>query len=308
MSRPIRRIVLTLALICAAAVLIAALVAAEDEPSESADSAEAPESDGEPVADTPSSTLPDSFFGGAVREQDAPVEPLPAPAVFDGEKLTYLFGWSGLNAAEATISAEVVDYHGKRCYRIVNEIRSRPVLDWIWKVRDRIEVYSEVDTLRPLHYEFIQREGKFNHDTVIDFDHEAKIARAERRYKGKVKKTTVRFDELYDPMTALYVMRRAGLSPGDRAEIDAFDGKRVHTIEYRVVGADEVKTKFGEKDALVVEPRILKSDPPYKKKESDKSTEVRTVTIYLDEADGSTIYRIESDVSVGEVYAELIER
>ena len=31
------------------------------------------------------------------------------------------------------------------------------VLDWIWKVRDRIEAYSEVDTLRPLHYEFIQR-------------------------------------------------------------------------------------------------------------------------------------------------------
>ena len=248
---------------------------------------------------------------GSSPTEPEPEKPAPTgPPRFDGERMIYEFGWNGIAAAQADITIDVEPYNGKTCYHAVMTIETKAALDLLWKVRDRIEAYAEVGTLEPQYYSFRQREGNFHHDTDIIFDHNRKVATSIRQYKGKIKKTVVAFEEMYDPVTTLLVMRNADLQPGRSRQIVTFDGKRVHTIQYEAMAKDSIDTPFGRKETVKVFPEIIKTEPPkkVKKGEADKAAKVQKVFYWIDPGSHAWIYHVESEVTVGRIYAKLIER
>ena len=234
--------------------------------------------------------------------------PDPFPSVFAGERLDYDFGWNGLAAAEVSVRNEVEDCAGRPCYHIHIDLSTKPQIDWIWKMRDRIDTYAEIGTLRPLRYSFRQREANFKHDTEVVYDQVQHLATSTTRYKDQVKVKTVPCQGVYDPITALLRMRLSDAKPGDTEELQVFDGVRVHTIRYEVVGIEEVATEFGDIRARKVRPWIEKSDPPVRKTDDSKTAKVRTVYGWIGLPGDPLLYRIESAATVGKIYAELMDK
>lgn len=274
------------------ALLLAFSLAAYDEPA-----------DDDQEADQPGPPKPE------IEETDLPAEPEkpePVPAVFANEYFHYKVGWNNLEAADAYIRVKEVQYSGRRCYHIKTEIKSRPVIDWLWKVRDQLDVYIEIDTFRPLRYTFRQREGRYNHDTDIIFDYQNNKATSLRTYKDRVRKMVIPADQVVDPITAIFMMRKAKVDVGDKRYLTVFDGKRVHTIHYEIVRQQSLETTRGMVIAYKVLPKILKTEPPIKKRgDSDKVAKVHELFLWMGSDAPAPIYRVESDVTVGSVFAEL---
>ena len=228
--------------------------------------------------------------------------------VFAGERLDYEFGWNGIPAADVVVRIDTDEYNGRPCYHVRVDMSTKPQVDWIWKMRDRIDTYAEIGTLRPLTYSFRQREGNFSHDTDVVFDQTRKVATSIRKYKGQVKVTTIPCKDVYDPMTALLRMRVSEATIGEEEELLVFDGTRVHTIRYAVQAIGEVETEFGAIRARKVKPWIAKSEPPVRQTDNSKTAKVREVFGWIGLPGDTLLYRIESAVTVGKIYGELVDR
>ena len=122
-----------------------------------------------------------SAFPAAAQEcppevDDASLRGLP----FAKKDLEYEFGWNGVPAADAKVKIRALKKDGRCQYRIVIEAKTKSYIDWIWTMRDRIEVFADALTLLPFSYEFIQREGSYQQDTKIVFDQEKGEAHSTR--------------------------------------------------------------------------------------------------------------------------------
>lgn len=232
------------------------------------------------------------------------------PAVnFAGENLTYEFGWSGISAATAEIRVLAVEVDGVPCYKVQIRIKGKPKLDWIWKVRDEIEVVTTVADLRCKRYRFKQRESSFKLDTEIRHDSAKNLLLGSRtRFRqGEAQPLKPKHapDDHYDPLSALIFARRAPLSLGKSYSLKAFDGKRRHDLTYTVMGEEHIKIGLGEFDAWKVWPRIERSSG---KDAKSKVNKVRKATIWIDKKPPHHVLKVETEAFVGKIYAELIKK
>jgi len=226
---------------------------------------------------------------------------------FSGEELGYEFGWNGITAADASV--KIVDKScGEPCQSTTLLITGRKYLDMFWRVRDRLESLSTKPAFMPRNYVFYQREGQFNMDTSIELDQQAAHLRGKRFRLDKqkhFKDVEMEAQGLFDPISALLFIRSQPLQVGDERTIKVFDGKRVHWLNYKVLGTEKIKIKLGEFDTIKVAPRIIKSSSY---EEKGKVEKVRQVTIWMTDSPAHTILRIESEAFVGHIFAELVKK
>ncbi len=229
--------------------------------------------------------------------------------IFVGERLVYEFGWKGFTAAQAEISIGEMTYNGVDSYKLEIMLKSLARLDWIWKVRDRMVSWAAKKDLTCQRFFYEQREGKFYLDTTIELDKSDNILRSTRiRYKdGKEKEYTPKWanaDHL-DPVAALLHLRKQKMEVGGAYSLKVFDGKRRHTIQYKVVGKETIETDFGPKECFKIHPKILKSDKA--KADSIQAEKVEKVTVWATASPEHTVMRIESKAWIGSVYAKLVK-
>ncbi|HPM78150.1 MAG TPA: DUF3108 domain-containing protein [bacterium] len=237
------------------------------------------------------------------------VVPAQGTVDFAGENLVYEFGWSGISAATAEIRVLPVVTDGVPCYKVQMRIKGQPKLDWIWKVRDEIEVVTTVADLRCKHYLFKQRESSFHLDTEIRHDKAQGLLLGSRtrlrQGEAQPLKPNHAPDDHYDPLSALIFARRAPLSLGKTYQLKAFDGKRRHDLTYTVMGEEHIKIGLGEFDAWKIWPRIERSSGA---DVESKVNKVRKATLWIDKQPPHHVLKVETEAFVGSIYAELIRK
>jgi hypothetical protein len=87
--------------------------------------------------------------------------------------------------------------------------------------------------------------------------------------------------------------------------VNTFDGKRQHTVEYKVVSTETINTKFGPTECFKVIPRILKSST---KDSGSKVEKVQDVTTWISTDPRHLVMRVESKAFIGSVFSELVEK
>ena len=88
-----------------------------------------------------------------------------------GEKLIFELKWTVVKAGEAVV--EVMPFesvNGEKAYHFVMTVKSTPFIDKVYKVRDRIDAYCDVEMSRSLLFKKKQREGRSKRDIVVTFD------------------------------------------------------------------------------------------------------------------------------------------
>ena len=224
---------------------------------------------------------------------------------FNGETLSYEFGWKGIPAADATVKIRDGKCD-KPCYDIKIELKGKKYLDLFWKVRDRFESTCLKENYATQRFAFFQREGNFNLDTEVRLDKSAGRLRSTRfridknkNYKDKSAGPEV----VFGPLASLLYMRSQALNVGDSQSVDVFDGKRTHTLYWQVAAKEKIKIGLGQYNTLKLLPRITKSSS---KDDKSKVEKVRKVTIWVSDDPSHTVLKIESEAFVGSVYAELV--
>lgn len=209
-----------------------------------------------------------------------------------GEKLKFKVRWGPIKAGNATMEIpEIIEYNGKKCFRIVSTAESSKFFSAFFKVRDRVESIMDVEGMYSLHFEKHIREGKFQTDKSVDFDQKKHLAFADR--------DTIPVPPfVQDVLSALYYVRTQPLEIGKSLFVDNHTDKKNYPLEVKVLKKERVEVDAGTFDCVVVQP-ILQAAGVFEQK--------GTLTVWLTDDQKKMPVLMKSKVVVGSITTELTD-
>ena len=198
-------------------------------------------------------------FSATAEEAVIPFEP--------GETLTYKLRWKFVNAGTAVFQVQpIAEMHGIPAHHFLLTIRSSSLVDMFYKVRDRVEGYTDLAVTRSLLYTNEQREGSYSRDVTVTFDWQNEMAQFANR--GEKQDPIFIYPGTLDPLSVIYHLRMQELVPGNVLKVPATDGKRIVIGRVRVVERQKVKVPAGKFDAFLVEPELRRMGGVVKRSEA----------------------------------------
>ena len=215
-----------------------------------------------------------------------------------GEKLTFQVRWAFIPAGEAVLEVYPIEtMNGSKVYHFVLTARTYPVVDLIYKVRDRIEAYTDAKLSHSVLYKET-KEGKRKRRVVVNFNWEKGEAQrsnfGEKRAPISVKPGT------FDPLSVYYALRLHDLKENMELEKPFTDGKKWTLGKARVVKREKITVLSGTYDTYVVEPDLEHIGGVFKKSKDAK------LRIWVTADDRRIPVKIKSKVAIGSFVGELI--
>ncbi|HOE68204.1 MAG TPA: DUF3108 domain-containing protein [Candidatus Omnitrophota bacterium] len=182
----------------------------------------------------------------------------PPARFFVGEKLKFKVTYAGITVGEAeSVVKEIVAVNGRDAYHIEINIRSKPVLDWIYKVRDTHHSYVDVQNLCSLRYEKTVHEGRYWTDEVMEYDQAEHLGRFFSK-KDNSRKEMFIPKNVQDQISCGYYYRTLDVKPGTKASIPVNADEKNWDLEVLAHGTKEMTIGgIGVFEAVEVEPVIL---------------------------------------------------
>ncbi|MDD5225638.1 MAG: DUF3108 domain-containing protein [Candidatus Omnitrophica bacterium] len=187
-----------------------------------------------------------------------PLSEKPAAKLFLGERIKFEVSYLGIIVGEAVSEVkELVKVNGRDVYHIEINVRSRPVLDWIYKVRDTHHTYIDAEYFHSLRYEKKIQEGRYWTDEVMEYDQNEHIGRFYSRKDNSRKEMFVP-KNVQDQISCCYWLRLQDLKPDSKALIPVNADEKNWDLEVVTHGIKEMKIDpVGIFQAVEVEPIIL---------------------------------------------------
>ena len=222
-----------------------------------------------------------------------------APPFSPGEKLTFRLRWEFIPAGEATLevaSPKILDGHP--VLHFVMTARSNAFIDTFYKVRDRIDAFTDTQLKRSLLYRKQQKEGSHHGDIEVRFDWTA--GTAQYTNKDKTRDPIAIPPGTFDPLSALYYARQIPLAENLIIERPITDGKNVIMGKIIVIRRETITIDGRTYDTFVVEPDMQDVGGVFNKSPGAK------MHVWLTADHRRIPVRIESEVAVGSFVGELI--
>lgn len=209
------------------------------------------------------------------------------------ERLEFQLKWLGLKAGTSTMEVERLD---EDSVRIVSTTTSADWVSIFYPVEDRVEsLLEESSEWYPVYYRLKTREGGSRKDKEVVFHH----SEGKAEYTDHLKKENKTFEVpegIFDPLSALYLIRTRELVVGSSSFVPVFDSKRVWSVEVKVLKKERIKVPAGSFDTVLVKP-LLKSEGIFSRKGD--------IYIWLTDDEKRMPVKVKSKVVVGSIVAEL---
>jgi uncharacterized protein DUF3108 len=232
------------------------------------------------------------LFAGTARAEERTVPFHP------GEKLTFEARWGVIPAGMAVLEIlPMKTVGGVKAYHFVMTARTYPFIDVFYKVRDRIESYTDSGMTRSLLFK-TQKRGKRKKDVVVAFDWERKEATYSK--SGKRRKPVSVIQGSLDPLSVFYAFRLHDLSKEEEILRPVTDGKKCIMGKAKVIRRETVSLPNGSYDTYLVEPELEHIGGVFKKSPNAR------LRIWVTADELKMPVRVESKVVVGSFVADLI--
>ena len=218
-----------------------------------------------------------------------------------GEKLVFEVKWTFIKAAEVTL--EILpeeDIDGKPALHFLYTAKTSKFVDTFYKVRDRIEAFTDTDLTHALLYRK-RHDGKSVKDVSIVFD----WGKMEARYIDNInsEKTIdpVQINEnTFDPLSVFYAFRIGQPDENNEIITHVSDGKKVVKATGKILKKQKIRVEGKAYNTLLVEPEIEGVSGVFKKTSDSK------LRIWVTDDKLRIPVRIKSKVTVGSFVANLI--
>ncbi len=215
-----------------------------------------------------------------------------------GEMLHYRIHYGILNAGTATLTTQMTNYQNTPHFYVKGYGRTTGAVRAFFKVEDIYESFINYKTGLPSFYVRNVKEGGytqhlqsvFNHDnqTIILTDKEKNTSRIVSSVKN-----------VQDMLSAFYYLR--SLSPeelkiGSVKKLNVWIDDEMFPFQLRVVGSENIKTKFGTVNCLKIVPQVI-SGRVFKDKEG--------VTLWVSNDKNLIPISIKAELAVGSLKASI---
>lgn len=181
--------------------------------------------------------------------------PASTRAFRSGERLTFVLKWTVIPAGAAVLEVLPREHMaGIDAYHFVLTARSNAFIDAFYKVRDRVDAWSDAGMNRSLLYRKNQHEGSTRRDITLSFDWETMTAQYIN--KGHIREPITISAGTFDPLSIFYWARSADLEVGGRIQRPVTDGKKNVLGVADVVRRETIRVPAGTFETLLIEPDL----------------------------------------------------
>ena len=216
-----------------------------------------------------------------------------------GERLFYKLKWSVVPVGFAVF--EVLDgtaETGTPSFLFRLTVKSYPLVDLIYKVRDHIESYTDQSMTHSILYRKKQREGRHRRDIEVRFDW--RQSKAFRYNKGKHESTIQVTSGTFDPLGVFYAFRLHPVKRGLEVTAPVSEGKKFVIGKAKVVRKERLTIKGHDFDTYLCEPDLENVGGVFEKSKDAK------IQIWVTADDRRIAVKLKSKVMVGHFSGELI--
>ena len=165
-----------------------------------------------------------------------------------GERLLYEATFNLIMVGNSELSIASIDtVDNFPTYRIIFEVRSNPIADRIFKVRDKVETWIDEKGLFTRKIKKKIREGVYRKKSTVTIDYTDSLLRADSK--------TFKIDQVIrDPYSLFYYLRTIPLKVGDLLSFTTFDNNKFTDFQVTVHYKEKVKVPAGEFNCFVIKP------------------------------------------------------
>ncbi|MFY1047067.1 DUF3108 domain-containing protein [Chryseobacterium sp. GP-SGM7] len=190
--------------------------------------------------------------------------------VADGESITLRIHYGFLNAGSANLSAKHVNYKGIPHLYVKGTGQTTGAVRAFFKVEDLYESYININTELPSFYVRNVKEGSYTQHLQTVFNHDNNtLVLTDKKTPANGSKTIKSAKGIQDMLSCFYYLRSktpAELKVGTVINMNVWIDDEMFPFQLKVVGTENLKTKFGTINALKIIPSV-KSGRVFKEKE-----------------------------------------
>jgi len=216
-----------------------------------------------------------------------------------GERLVFQLSWTFIPAGEAVMEIQPhASVNGEEAWHFVMTATSNSFVDAFYKVRDRIDAFTDTKMNHSVLYKKKQREGSTDRDVVVTFDHQNQTVQY-TNYKEKLKPLAI-MPGAFDPLSAFYYIRGLDMTKDSPIERPVTDGKKCVIGILRVIKRETIKVPSGTYDTWLIEPDLRHVGGVFKKSKNAK------LQLWVTADSRRIPVKIKSRVAVGSFVGELL--
>ena len=215
-------------------------------------------------------------------------------------RASYRFGWSGLTAATG-------DVHFTRPsetkFQLDGTGRTSGFVRALWKLDASYQAIASAETLRPIETEQIENYRSKKIVTHLTFTNNG-VSRTRTEGKGvaEAKTRQYNFPNLFDLFSALLYLRSQPLKERAVYRVVAYPATNAYLATVTVIGREKISVHAGNYKAIKLDLRLMRIG---KQRQLEPHRKFRGATIWVSDDAERLLLRIEAQVFVGTVFAEL---
>ncbi|MBN2567891.1 MAG: DUF3108 domain-containing protein [Deltaproteobacteria bacterium] len=215
-----------------------------------------------------------------------------------GEKLVFIVTWSSMPVGQSVLEVMPnTSVNGLEAQHFVMTARTNSFADIFYKVRDRMEGFTDKGMTRSLMYRKSGK-GKSRRNVVVAFDWEARMA---RYFNNGEKHASVKImPGSFDPLSVFFAFRFSDLEISKEIAIPVSDGKKTVTGRAIVLEREVIDVQGHYYDTFLVQVDMNDVDGVFKKSKD------ASLYIWVTADDRRIPVRIKSSVIVGSFNADLL--
>lgn len=218
----------------------------------------------------------------------------------DGETLKYRIHYGPLNAGFAEMKTKKVMYQGVPHLYVRGTGKTTGAVRAFFRVDDVYESFINTTTGQPTFYVRNVKEGSYSQHLQTYFKHDSGTLLLTDKKNPSAAPKTVRFPkDIQDMLSAFYYLRDTNASriqKGSVINMNVWIDDELFPFQLRVVGEENIKTKFGVINCLKIIP-LVKSGRVFKDKEG--------VTMWVSNDQNHIPISLKAELVVGSLKADI---
>jgi len=217
-----------------------------------------------------------------------------------GQQLLYEATWMGVPVASAKLKFEQQSKGKVSIWRAIAQLRTHPVLDPVFRLRDSLCENFDSYTLAPQEMVISQHENRTKNQYFVRFGPQPGHIETVQKSPRGIRRRHFWLNNAFGPFSGALTLLSQPLSVGDRRRVLVFTGTAYYTVEIAVEGEEPVVCLFGKVRALRLAPKIVAASDPSVTRAASR------VTIWVSAREPRIPVRIEAQSYVGPIQAELV--
>jgi len=194
-----------------------------------------------------------------VPQKAAPIQPksLAPPSIFaQGETLRFSATFNQLEAGSGEVQLRREQADGREVFRFSGKARTSEWIDYLYKRRDSADARFEIKDYSPFSFLMSSREGDRRREYEVRYDPQTKTLVGSVKRKNRTREQSLPVGNVYDPVSALYLLRSRELVPGTPVETQIFTGKGLYRFTAKVLEKEMIEVDRRKRPALRLHPEM----------------------------------------------------